>query len=250
MFSMGSSYVYYAEIAFQVLCVLHCLRSGNQNRWIYLIIFLPFIGSIAYFFSEILPSLRRSKKPQLDIVGLINPGSRIKKLEDQLKYSDTFNHRMELADAYLNNGLTEKAIDIYESSLKGAFAENEHAIMQLATAYYMMQRYTEAISLIAKVYKTPQFARSRLHILYAKALEFTGKHDAAELEFKSMAGRFANFEQRYEYGLFLERADRLEEAADLFEQILDEAGQLSSLERKNNRLWFAKVKEELKRIYV
>ncbi len=250
MFSMMGGYVYYGEIALQVICVLHCLRSGNQNRWIFLIIFLPFIGSIAYFFAEILPSLRRRKKARLDIVSLINPGSKIKKLEDQLKYSDTFSHRISLADAYLNNGMTQKAIEIYERSLTGAFAENEHATMQLATAYYAEQRYNEAIKSILKVYKTPQFVRSRLHILYAKALEFTGKPEAAELEFKSMAGRFANFEQRYEYGLFLERADRLEEAADLFEQILDEAGQLSGMERKNNRVWFSKVKEELKRIYV
>lgn len=249
MFPFVNSYFYYAEIALQGLCVFHCIRKGNQNKWIYIIVFLPVIGSIAYFFSEILPGLRRSRGPKVDIGAVINPGGRIKKLEEKVRFADTFNNRIELADAYLAGGMTDKAIEVYENSLAGAFAENEHGNMQLATAYFAKERYEEVIKTVKKVYKTHQFARSPVHVLYAKALEFDGKPDLAEAEFKQMKGRYSNFEQRYEYGLFLERADRVEEAAELFEQMIDEGPHLGSMERRNARVWLSKAKDELKKIY-
>ena len=90
----------------------------------------------------------------------------------------------------------------------------------------------------------------KAHILYAKALEFTGNEQLAENEFKSMKGRYSNFEQRYEYGLFLIRADRIEEAYDIFNQMLEEAPHLSGMERRNNRTWLAKSKDELKKLQV
>lgn len=249
MFPFVNSYFYYAEIALQGLCVFHCIRKGNQNKWIYIIVFLPVIGSVAYFFSEILPGLKRSRGPQINIGAVINPGGQIKKLEEKVRFADTFNNRMELADAYLAGGMTDKAIGLYESSLTGAFAENEHGIMQLATAYYAKEHYEDVIKTAKKVYRTHQFARSPVHLLYAKALEFSGQPELAESEFKLMKGRYFNFEQRYEYGMFLERADRVEEAAALFEQMLEEAPHLSGMERRNARVWFSKAKDELKKLY-
>lgn len=179
---------------------------------------------------------------------MLNPSSKLKKLEDELKFTDTFDNRIKLADAYLAAGQTDKAIELYEKSLTGAFAENEHGIAQLAAAYFQADRYDDTIKWLKKIYNTHQFARSGTHILYAKALELTGNTEAAENEFKLMKGRYSNFEQRYEYGLFLERADRIEDAYAIFEQMLDEAPHLSSMERKNNRVWLSKAKDELKRI--
>jgi hypothetical protein len=247
MLPFANSYFYYLELCLQGICVIHCIRKGNQGKWLWIIVFLPVIGSIAYIFTEIRLG-RGIRKPQIDIGAVINPGSKIKKLEDNLRFTDTFDNKIKLADAYLAFGLTDKAIELYEKSLTGAFAENEYGIAQLAAAYFAKERYAEVISTLKKISKTPQFARSNAHLLYAKALEFTGDPQAAEAEFKLMKGRYSNFEQRYEYGLFLERADRIEEAYDLFQQMLDESPHLSSMERSNNRIWLAKAKEELKRL--
>jgi hypothetical protein len=46
-------------------------------------------------------------------------------------------------DAYLNAGQTDKAISLYESSLSGAFEENEHVRAQLSIAYFTKQRYED-----------------------------------------------------------------------------------------------------------
>jgi hypothetical protein len=120
-------------------------------------------------------------------------------------------------------------------------------IKQLVAAYAEQQRYEELIPLAEKIRHLPEFARSRAQIQYARALEFTGDGQGAEREFKKMKARFSAFEARYQYGMFLLRAGREEEARHVFADIAEEAPHLSSRERRYNRTWILKAKEELKR---
>ncbi|HWZ05072.1 MAG TPA: hypothetical protein VNX40_15755 [Mucilaginibacter sp.] len=242
---------YYIIVGLQIFCGIHSYRRGTLNRWIYLIALAPVIGSIIYLYSEVLSNkstFRTVNKPTINIGATINPGGRIKKLEEELQFTNTFANKVKLADAYLAAGQTDKAIDLYKSSLTGAFDENEHVMAQLIIAYYSQQRYEEVIPLAKKLYKLPQFARSKAHLLYAQSLENLGKTDEAEVEFKAMKGRYSYFEQRYEYGLFLMRQERDDDAWQIFTDMLAEEPHLGSIEKKSNRVWLIKAKDELRKI--
>lgn len=246
MFSGGGNY-YYLIIGLQALCVINSMRQGTLNKWIWLIIFLPVIGCLVYIYMEIL-SRRSFRAPQINVGGIINPGGKIKKLEEALRFSDTFNNKIRLADAYLEAGFTERAIELYEGSLTGAFAENEHVMAQLIVAYFEQERYEEIIPIAKKLYRLPQFPRSKAHLTYAMALEKLGNIADAENEFKAMKGRYSYFEARYQYGLFLARNEREEDAAHIFTEMLTEQPHLSSIEQRSNRQWFSKAKDELKKL--
>lgn len=238
---------YYIIIVLQAICVIHCIRKHKDQKWIWLIVFLPFIGCIVYVFSEMF-SGNEIQQVQSGVSTIINPTGRIKKLEKQLQFSDTFNNRVELADAYLITGSTDRAIELYESSLTGNFSENEYVITQLIVAYGIKQNYPAILPLAKKVYNVPQFARSKAHIAYAIALENTGNRQQAEKEYQLMKARFANFEARYNYGLFLIRDNRVDEAKQLFKAIAEEETQLSSRERKYNRQFISLAKDELRKL--
>jgi hypothetical protein len=115
-------------------------------------------------------------------------------------------------------------------------------------AYFNQQRFSEVIPLGRRLYKLPQFARSKAHIVYAISLENLGELEQAENEFKAMKGRYSYYEARYQYGLFLVRIGREKDAWQIFKDMLDEESQLGSIERKTNRTWFNKTKEEIKKI--
>jgi len=247
MFFHGGGPYYYLIVILQAYCAIHSYRNGTLNRWIFLIIFLPVIGSLIYVYSEIL-SNSRFRKPNIDIGAVFNPGSKITKLENELRFTDTFTNRVKLADAYLDAGQTDKAIELYNASLTGAFSENEHVLAQLVIAYFEKQQYDEVIRIAKKIYRLPQFTRSKAHILYARALENTGNTELAENEFKAMKGRYSYFGPRYEYGLFLVRAGRNDDARAIFDEMLNEEQHLGSMEKRTNRIWFAKAKEELRKI--
>src|ERR1700712_3263914 len=114
MFLGGGSY-YYLIVALQAYCAFHSYRRGTLNKWIYLIIFLPLIGGIIYIYSEIL-SNRRFNKPNIDVGAIINPSGKIKKLEDELRFTDTFANKVKLADAYLETGQIDRAVELYRGS--------------------------------------------------------------------------------------------------------------------------------------
>src|SRR5258707_121998 len=162
MFSYGS--YSFIIIGLQIYCAVHSYRRGTLNRWIFLIIFLPVIGSAIYIYSEILSNRKSFIKPiNMNPGKAINSGGNIKKLEEELRFTDTFANKVKLADAYLAAGHTDKAIDLYKASLTGAFSENEHVMAQLIVAYFEQQRYTEVIPLAKKLYHLQQFPRSKAH---------------------------------------------------------------------------------------
>lgn len=241
------NYFYFITLGLQAICVIHCIRTGRQTNWIWLIVFLPVLGSLIYLFTEMING-QAIQKVQSGMGGVFNSSGRIKKLENNLRFSDTFNNKVALADACMAAGQTQRATDLYESSLVGNFTENEYVLGQLVMAYFQLKRYDDLIATAKKILKLPQFARSHAHIRYAIALDYTGHPEEAEAEFKTMKGRFANFEARYQYGCFLARQGRTDEARQVFTEMLGEVTHLSAREKRNNRNWFALAKDELRKI--
>lgn len=241
-----NEYFYIITLGLQAICVFHCIRRGTQQKWIWLIVFLPIIGSIAYIFTEMF-SGNEVQNLQSGIGTVFNPGGGIKKLEDNLRFADTFNNKVALADAYLSKGEYNRAIELYESSLTSNFVENEHVLSQLIIGYFLVSRYEEIIPLAKQVYKRPQFLRSKAHICYIRALVKTGDAALAETEFKSLNGRFSNFEARYEYGMFLIQSNREQEGKKLLSDLLNEMSHLTGMEKRSNHIWFSKAREALKR---
>ena len=192
--------------------------------------------------------LRGKNVSGIDLSNLFQSKPSIKRLEENLRFSDTFNNRVMLADAYQESGMTEKAIDLYESSLTGAFEENEYVHTQLIKAYYRINRFDKVVSIANKISQLPTFPRSRSHMQYAIALEHVGQSQQAEKEFQKMQSRFSFYEPRYEYGLFLLRAYRKQEAKDLYESMLAENSQLSPRERRSAAPFLKLVREELKKM--
>jgi hypothetical protein len=247
MLPFFSNNYYYISLILQAICAIHCIRKGNQQKWIWMIVFLPIVGCIAYIYTEIIgnkssPFRVHSNKKSFSF------GNGIKKLEENLKFSDTFNNRIALADAYLQNNQTDKAILLYEDSLKGSFASNEYVCMQLILAYNELGRYQDIVNIAPKVYNQPQFARTKAHTIYAIALGNLNQAEAAEKEFKLLNGKFSNYESRYHYGLFLLQQQRRDEAQKIWQQIISETEHMNYSERRNISQWISLTKAELNKL--
>ncbi|MGZ4118539.1 MAG: PLDc N-terminal domain-containing protein [Bacteroidia bacterium] len=247
MFGLFGGNFYYLIIALQAICVFHCVRKGNQGKWIWIIVILPGIGSLIYIFTEII-TRRDINNVQSNISTIIYPVGRIKDLERKLEFSNTFDNKVALADAYLASGSVEKAISLYESCLTGIFNDNEYVISKLVIAYYKVEQYEDAIKWGQKLLKSTEFNKSQAHIIYALSLEKSGKTELAENELKSMKGKYSNFECRLNYGQFLVRNNKEEQAKEVFNEILHEASHIKGGEARNNNVWFRKTREELAKI--
>jgi hypothetical protein len=242
---------YYIVLILQGFCLFHSFRRGIQQKWLWIIVFLPLVGSIIYIFSEIInkrdvSSIQNSI--QSNVTSFINPTGRIRKFEKKLKFSNTFANKVNLADAYFDNRQYDKAIELYETSLTGVFQDNEHVIKQLVQCYFPFERYEDIIRLAPKIKNTIDFSKSRANFVYAIALEKTGKIDLAEHEFKKMNHTFSNYEQRYAYGEFLLRLNKKDEAVSVFTAMINEAQHLSRREIGSSRSWIEKAGQEVEKL--
>jgi hypothetical protein len=240
---------YYVIFILQAWCVYHSIRNGSQGKWILLIVFLPLVGCLIYLFTEVLNKTQVSSI-QSDVAKLVNPGGRIKELEKKFHFSGTFANRVALADAFLAKRMNEKAIELYEPALTGLFESNEHVLEKLIDAYYNVGRLDDVIRIAPKLSKKLNFNKSKANLLYAFSLEKTGQDLQAEQEFKAMNCRFSNYEARYNYGLFLLRRDRKNEADLVFDAVINEGQQMSRKEIGESKIWIDKVIEESKKISV
>jgi hypothetical protein len=69
----------------QLLCIIHIVRTGRNTSWIWLIIFVPYVGGVAYLLVEVLPTLGRGGRRTLAttrdiVVRSLNPSARLEGL--------------------------------------------------------------------------------------------------------------------------------------------------------------------------
>jgi hypothetical protein len=241
----GFSQYYVLVIVLQGICAFHSIRKGTQSKWIWIIVFLPLIGSLAYIFTEIIQKQHVSTV-QSGVASIINPSGRIRKLERNLKFSDTLANRSALADAYLASGMYAQAAHHYESCLTLAFANSENVIMNLIQAYYHLGRFEDIIRLAPRVVHDLTFIKSPASLMYAIALEKNGHPGQADIEYAKLNLRFSNYEARYRYGLFLLSSGRRDDALKVLRGIEEEAQHMTRGEMGNSKSWIQKTEQTLK----
>ena len=111
------------------------------------------------------------------------------------------------------------------------------------------EHVAEQLGLSVEPVSTQVIPRDR-HAMYFATLENVGNSEMAEQEFRKMKSRYSDFEARYQYGLFLIRTNRNEEARRLYTDMCDEVPHLGSREKKFSRHWINLAKEELRKIAI
>ena len=123
----------------QLALIVHCIKTNKPFYWIYLIIFIPYVGGVAYLIVELLPALlnsRQLRQTGQSIVRTFNPSHEIKRLQEQLENQDTVSNRTSLAQAYIEAQQYDKAVPLLQSCLTGPFADDRPTLFLLARALF------------------------------------------------------------------------------------------------------------------
>lgn len=241
-------YFYYIVPIIQIICILHALKT-NRRDWIYILIFLPGVGGIIYFFREILPGLRHSGVNGATVKAFF-PSNRIKELERNLKIADTDANRIALAKEYARQQNYTKAIELTSSCLKGIYANNVDMMLDMGRYTFGAERFEESLSWLNKVLqiKHNKFDRPEDELLYARALHQVGDEARAEVAYRQMIRVHHSIEGRYHYGLLLKATGRSEEAKKEFSTILEERTLHPKHVRRNNAPSINGAKRELAKL--
>ncbi len=241
--------LYFISIAITVALVVHCIKTGRNTLWIWVLVLLSGVGAIAYFIVEILPELtgsRTSKRAVRSVGRVLDPGKDLRQAEAQARFGGDVASQQRYATELVRQGRAREAIDVYRQSLKGLFEHDPKLLQGLAEAQFAADLPTEArITLDTLIVSNPDFKSPDGHLLYARALAAEGNKTKALDEFKVLAGYYAGAEAKLRYAQLLRSEGQRDEAKRVLTELMEHASHAPRHYRKAQAEWLSMAEREL-----
>ncbi len=236
-------------ILFQVALVIHILKTGRNTLWIWLVIFVPLIGGIAYFAVEILPELlgtRTAKRAASGLRKTVDPHRDLREASQKLAVNDSVDSRRKVADQLFERGRYDEAIEHYRAAMTGIYSHEPLLMLGLAKSQFAKSQISEARQTLDElIANNPDFKSPEGHLLYARALEAEGNVDKALGEYKALSKYYSGAEAMYRYASLLKRQGQGEQGNAILKELLANSELAGAVFRKENREWLDAAKKAL-----
>jgi hypothetical protein len=244
--------VYIISGALSLGLVVHCIKTGRNTIWVYLLVVLmslPFVGAALYAGVEILPGLLRSRGSQRAMRGIrttLDPEGNLRRFENEMKVAGNVAARQRYADELVKLGRAAEALPIYQNCLTGVFADDPKLLLGYAHAQFAAGDATGARKTLDDlIQKSPDFKSPDGHLLYARALEAEGDAAKALSEYATLAEYFPGAEAGVRYAKLLNRSDQRPLAQQTLKALLERAKYAPAHYRKAQREWLDEALREL-----
>jgi hypothetical protein len=214
-------------IAYLVLigvCIVHAVRTGNVFPWVYIIIFLPAIGSLIYLFAVIVPELVRSRGAARLATGarqMADPHRALREAHRAAEMVGSVDAKRALAEEYIARGAYADAVALYRDAAQGQFKDDPALLLGLARAQFLSGDPAGAqASLDALQAADPSFISGDAHLLYARALEGQGKDGEALAEYRRLVPYYSGEEARARFAMLLDKTGQRDEAQNVYREII------------------------------
>ena len=201
--------------------------------------FLPLLGGIVYLVTQVY-NKQDVQKMQSEVTHIINPTKKIKDLEKQLEFSDSYSNRLNLADTYFDFGDYKSAINHYQVTLQDTVQDDTYARQQLIVAYFELKDYQAIIPQAEKVLAKEGFQNSKSQFYYGFALYQLGQNKLAEQHLKTIDQPYSNYQERVELAKFYLNNNQENEGITTLQDIAAEADYMT---KPNKRLYAKTINE-------
>jgi hypothetical protein len=223
-----------ASVGLQILCVIHVMRTGRNQMWMWIIIFFSLLGCLAYFIVEVLPAHggnRYVRHARAQVGAKLNPEKALREAQDALSLADTAANRIAVADALTGLGRHREAAPYYRQALDMTRGGDHGTLFKLAQAHFEIGQPAETLRLLAELPEASGSIADQRNLLLARALAETGEDARARPIFEDVISRLAGDEARCHYAHFLiDRGDR-NRARQILEEVDQRAKRLHPLQR-------------------
>lgn len=233
----------------QLALIVHVLKTGRNRYWIFMLLFMPLIGGIAYLVIELLPEFSGSISGQRTVRNVkktLNPGAEIRHHEAAWEQSPNADNGRRYAEALLNADKESEAVEIVNQSLKGLFSHEPTLLLIRARIEFKQDRLADSLQSLESLQEhNPEFRSAGGHLLYAQVLEASGQIEKAAGEYRSVAAYFPGVEARYRLAMCLRVQGDHPASTSEMESIINDAKLAPAHFRKTQKPWLDAVKREL-----
>jgi hypothetical protein len=226
------------------VAIVHFIRRRPDTYWIFIIIFLGWIGALVYIVAEVIPD-----------AGLLR-GSfeafprrrRIHELEQAIRDNPSAGNYEELGLLYLDDGDFARARACYDRSIAQR-TDSIDPFYRRGVAEVELGDFAAAVpDLEHAITADPDYDFNRGIGLLAHAYAQTGQPEKAGKFFQQATRISTTSETYYNYALFLQSQGRNDEARQWAQKILDKRATMPGYQKRRERGWFRKAYALLARL--
>ena len=229
------------SIIVQVALIIHVVKTGRNQIWIWVLALLSLPGAIAYIAVEILPELFRSRTAQRTARGLrkaMDPGADLRRYENEARVASNVASRQRYAEELVRHERYDEAIGQYREALTGLYEHDPNLMLGLAQAQFGKGEAAAARATLDElIQRNPDFRSPAGHLLYARALEAEGNVPKALEEYAVLAPSYPGAEASVRYAQLLQAQGRRAEAQKVARELLEQARIAPGHYRRAQRPW-------------
>lgn len=232
--------------ALQLLCVVHAIKNNKNTYWVWIVLFVPYVGGLAYILVEILPGLTGTsgvRDVRSTLIDFINPNQRFEVTKQKASYSPSYKNLIEYADMLLERKEYAEALKIYESQNAGIFKGDKELLYRIALALYYYGDYPRAMELVRGLFREDEklLKSSRESLLYLQILEKTEDPERVKEEYRAVNQRIQNNTIELPYLAFLLAQGDHAEARRVIERIRDDERSMKIHNVRYDRRFYREV---------
>ena len=235
------SLLFLSMIIVQVALIIHVVKTGRNQIWIWVLALLSLPGAIAYIAVEILPELFRSRTAQRTARGLrkaVDPGADLRRYENEARVASNVASRQRYAEELVRHERYDEAIAQYREALTGLYEHDPNLMQGLAQAQFGKGDAAAARATLDElIQRNPDFRSPAGHLLYARALEAEGNVPKALEEYAVLAPSYPGAEASVRYAQLLQAQGRRAEAQKVARELLEQARIAPGHYRRAQRPW-------------
>jgi hypothetical protein len=224
-----------------VLLCVHVVRTNQPLYWLFIILFIPVLGSLVYAVAVLIPELAggaRAKRIGMAAREALDPTREYRQAKAAADDSPTVHNRMRLAAAAAGLGRHADAEALYAEAAQGIHADDPALLLGRANALIELGRANEALPLVETLVEEQAGARSPATALaQARVCEALGRIGEADKAYQFAAGRLPGLEAIARYAAFQARVGRREEASESLAEIDRRIARSNPQFRKEGRIW-------------
>ena len=236
-------------LVIQICFAVHALKTGRPYWWLFVIMAAPVVGCILYYFIEVFPSTRESRKAERAMQAIakaFDPDKSLREHVANLEDCGSVDNRLALARSCMERKMYPEAVSLYRSCLSGVHESDPNIRHGLAAALLGAGKFDEAQAAAQALRKShAAFRAPEVQLVLAKALEGLERFDEALAEYRVLADTYVGEEGRWRYGALLMRTGRAAEADAVFQRMLRNANRMPEHYREAQHEWLALAEKEI-----
>ena len=229
------------SILVQVILIIHVIKTGRNQIWIWVLALLSIPGAIAYIVVELLPDVFRSRTAQRTARGFkkaMDPTADLRRYENEARVTGNVATKQRYAEELTRQGRYDDAIEQFKQALTGLYEHDPNLMLGIARAQFGKGDAAGARATLDELIRlNPDFRSPDGHLLYARSLETEGNIDKAIEEYRVLATSSPGAEAAVRYAQLLKSQGRSDEARKVARDLLEQARIAPAHYRKAQKSW-------------